>query len=71
MVSPMPTDVSISRWMPICNTMRRSARGLDGLEAERDGGGDIEMRRVLDMGLPGDRQRQHEGVQREDIEQRQ
>ena len=28
-------------------------------------GGDVEMRRVLDLGLPGDRQRQHERLQRE------
>ena len=30
----------------------------------------IKMRRVLDMGLPGHRQRQHQRVKREDVEQR-
>ena len=40
------------------------------LEDEGDRGGDVEVRRVLDVGLPGDRQRQHEGVQREDVEER-
>ena len=28
MVTPMPTTVSISRWMPRRNTMRRSAQGI-------------------------------------------
>jgi len=28
------------------------------------------MRRVLDEGLPGDGERQHQGVQREHVEQR-
>ena len=41
----------------------------DGLEDQRDDGGDVEMRRVLDMRLPGDRQRQHEGVQPQHIQQ--
>ena len=45
-------------------------RDDDGLEHQRDGGCDIEMWRVLDVGLPGYRQRQHESVQGKDIEQR-
>ena len=40
-------------------------RDDDRLEDERDRRGDVEMRRVLDVGLPGDRQRQHQRVQRE------
>ena len=51
--------------------MRCSATGMMiALKHERDRRGDVEMRRVLDIGLPGDRQRQHQGVQREDVEQR-
>ena len=38
-------------------------RDDDGLEQQRDRRGDVEVRRVLDVGLPGDRQRQHDGVQ--------
>ena len=41
----------------------------DGLEHERDERRDVEMRRVLDVGLPGDRRREHDGVQREHVEQ--
>ena len=32
--------------------------------------GDVEMWRVLDVRLPGDRQRQHEGVQAQHVQQR-
>ena len=42
----------------------------DRLEHQRDGRRDVEMRRVLDVGLPGDRQGQHEGVQGKGVEQR-
>ena len=35
-------------------------RDDDRLEQQRDRRGDVEMRRVLDVGLPGDRQRQHD-----------
>src|SRR5205085_9788700 len=45
-------------------------RNDDRLEDERDDGGDVEMRRVLDEGLPGDREREYQGVKREDVEQR-
>jgi hypothetical protein len=45
-------------------------RDEDRLEEERDRGGDEEVRRVLDPGLPGDRYRQHARVQREDVQQR-
>ncbi len=45
-------------------------RNDDGLEDQRDAGGDVEMRRVLDERLPGDRRRQHQSVQRVDVEQR-
>ena len=45
-------------------------RDDDGLEDQRDRGGDVEMRRVLDIGLPGHGKRQHQGMQREDVEQR-
>ena len=40
------------------------------LKIERDQRGDVEMRRVLDEGLPGDRSRQDKRMQREDVEQR-
>ena len=51
--------------------MRCSATGMmTRLEGERDGGGDVEMIGVLHIGLPGDRQRKHDGLQREDVEQR-
>src|SRR5262249_28652786 len=45
-------------------------RNDNRLEYERDRGGDVEMRGALDIGLPGDRQRQHEGVEGEYVEQR-
>ena len=45
-------------------------RDDDGLEHQRDRRGDVEVRRILDIGLPGDRQRQHQRMQREDVEQR-
>ena len=35
-------------------------RDDDGLEHQRDRGGDVEVRRVLHVGLPGDRQREHQ-----------
>src|SRR5260370_12008702 len=42
----------------------------DRLEHQRDGGGDIEMPRVLDKGLTGDRKGKHQRMQRKHIEQR-
>ena len=71
MVGPMPTTVSIVAVdaEPHDDAVQRH-RDDDRLEHERDRRGDVEMRRVLDVGLPGDRQRQHDGVQREDVEQR-
>ena len=45
-------------------------RDDDRLEHQRDRRGDVEMRRVLDIGLPGHRERQHQGMQREHVEQR-
>ena len=51
--------------------IRCSATGMMiALKPSAISGGDVEMRRVLDEGLPGDRQRQHQRMQREDIEQR-
>ena len=51
--------------------MRRSDdRNDDRLEAPARSRGDVEMRRILDESLPGDRGRQHAGVQRVDVEQR-
>ena len=51
--------------------MRCSAIGMIiALKTKRDRGGDIEMRRVLHEGLPGDGKRQHDRLQREDVEQR-
>ena len=51
--------------------IRCSATGMiDRLEDERDRRGDIEMRRALDIGLPGDRQRKNDGLQREHVEKR-
>ena len=44
-------------------------RNDDGLEHQRDRRRDVEMRRILDVRLPGDRQREHDRVQREDVEQ--
>ena len=40
------------------------------LEEKRDGGGDVEMRRILHIRLPGDRERQHDRLKREHIEKR-
>ena len=45
-------------------------RNDDRLEDERDRGGDVEMRRVLNISLPGDRKREHERMQRENMEER-
>src|SRR5580704_3744396 len=42
----------------------------DRLEDKRNRSGHIKMRRVLDEGLPGNGKREHECVQREDVEQR-
>ncbi len=42
----------------------------DRLEDQRDRRGDVKMRRVLDIGLPRHRQGEHDGLQREDIEER-
>ncbi len=57
--------------MPRRRMMRCSATGMTmALNDQGDDRGDVEMRRVLDEGLPGDRQRQHQRVQREDVEQR-
>ena len=46
-------------------------RNDDRLEHEGDGGGDVEMRRVLDERLPGHRQRQDKGVRPQHMQQRQ
>ena len=40
------------------------------LEQQRDRRRDVELRRILDVGLPGDGQRQNHGMQRVDVEQR-
>ena len=68
---PTPSTVSTARW--ICrrwiDAVQRH-RNDDRLEDERDGRGDVEMRRVLHEGLPGRRGRQHGRLQREDVEQR-
>src|SRR5271165_468237 len=45
-------------------------RNNDRLERERDQRRHVEMAGVLHIGLPGDRERQHDGLKREDIEQR-
>ncbi len=42
-------------------------RDDDRLEGEGDEGGDVEMVRVLHVGLPGDRERQHDRLQGEDM----
>ena len=44
-------------------------RDDDRLEDEGDRRRDVEMRRVLHVRLPGDRQRQHEGVDREHVQE--
>ena len=71
MVGPMPTDI-LDLAMdaePGDDPVQRD-RDDDRLEHERDRRRHIEMRRVLHIRLPGDRQRQHERLQREDVEQR-
>ena len=40
------------------------------LKTEGDRSGHVKMRRILDVGLPGHRERQHEGMQRVCVEQR-
>ena len=45
-------------------------RDNDCLEDERDRGGDEKVRRVLDVGLPGDREGEQKSVQREDVQKR-
>ena len=45
-------------------------RNDDRFEDQRKRRGDVKMRRVLDIGLPGHREREHDGVQREHVEQR-
>ena len=51
--------------------MRRSAQGISiALKPSAMRRGDIEMRGVLDVRLPGDRAGQHEGVQRQHVQQR-
>src|SRR3546814_10287733 len=42
----------------------------DRLEHQGDARGHVEMRRVLHVGLPGDRQGEHQRMEREDVEQR-
>ena len=44
-------------------------RDHDRLDDQRDRRGDVEVRRVLDVGLPRDRERDHQRMQREDVEQ--
>ena len=56
MVRPMPTDcldLAVDA-EPDDDAVQRD-RDDDGLEDQRDRRGDIEMRRVLDICLPGDR----------------
>ena len=51
--------------------IRCSAIGMTiALKAKRDEGGDVEMVRILHIGLPGDGERQHDRLQGEDVEQR-
>ena len=45
-------------------------RDDDPLEDERERRRQEKVRRVLDIGLPGDGQRQHDGMQGEDVEER-
>ena len=50
--------------------IRCNATGITmALKAKRDRGGDVEMRRVLDECLPGDRGRKHERVKCVHVEQ--
>ena len=51
--------------------MRCRATGMSTpLKRERDEGGDEQVRRVLQIRLPGNRERQHAGLQGEHVEQR-
>ena len=71
MVSPTPDhglDLAVDA-EPLDDAVQRD-RDDDRLEHERDRRRDVEVRRVLDERLPGDREGQHQGVQREDVEQR-
>ncbi len=45
-------------------------RNDDRLEHQGDDRSDVEMGRILDEGLPGNRERQHQGMEREYVEQR-
>ena len=55
-----------SRW-----TIRCSATGMiNALEHQGDQRGDVEVRRILDVRLPGNGERQDDGVRGEDVEQR-
>jgi hypothetical protein len=67
MVGPTPTDLLdlAMNAEPHDDPVQR--RDDDRLEDERDRGGDVEMRRVLHEGLPGDRSRQHKRVQRKTL----
>src|SRR3984957_9469526 len=51
------------------NAMQRH-RNDGRLEDEGDSCRDVEMRRVLNIGLPGDGKREHEGMQCKHVEQR-
>ena len=44
-------------------------RDHDRLDDQGDRGGDVQVRRMLDMRLPGDRERDHQRVQREIVHQ--
>ena len=71
MVGPIPTANSMSRWIPSCLTMRCSATGMMiALKTRAIPCRDVEMGRVLNIGLPGDRKREHYGMERKDVEQR-
>src|SRR5206468_5363377 len=45
-------------------------RDHDRLEAQRYRRGDVQMRRALNVGLPGDRKGDDDGMQRKDLQQR-
>ena len=67
----MPTaDFDIAMDAELLDDAMQRHRNDDRLEDQRDDGGDVEMRRVLDIGLPGDGSRQHQGVERKHVEQR-
>ena len=67
----MPPTVSICAMNAELDDHPMQGHGdQDGLEQERNRRGDVEMRRVLRVGLPGDRRREHERMQGIDIEQR-